>query len=319
MSISRLPLKEVDRVDILTLMDNYVDVLLAGNETVTRPPLSEGDEIPLDTFVAEHGLSLLVSVYKDHMKHTLLFDTGYTREGVLHNAERLGIELGEIDAIVMSHAHMDHTGALIPILNRISRPMDLFLHPAAFHFPRYKALKNGRMLRFPRTLVRDELERRNTNLHETEGPILIEDDTVLITGGITRRTDFEKGLLNAYVERGGKLEKDVIAEDQALAVRLKGKGLVIISGCSHAGIINTVLYAMEVTGVKDIYGIIGGFHLSGPDYEPIIGRTIEELEKLEPKVLVPMHCTGWEAINRLSEAFPDAFILNSVGSKYTLV
>ncbi|MBW2066603.1 MAG: MBL fold metallo-hydrolase [Deltaproteobacteria bacterium] len=318
MSRTTLTLKEVDKVEIVILMDNYVDVLLASNDTVTRPPLSEGDEIPLDTFVAEHGLSLLVDVYRDNIKHSVLFDTGYTRHGVLHNAERLRIDLGEIEAIVMSHAHMDHTGALIPILDRISRPIDLFLHPAAFHFPRYKALKDGRMLRFPRTLVREELEKRNTDLHETENPTLIGDETVLITGGIARRTDFEKGLLNAYVEKAGKLEKDVIAEDQALAIRLKEKGLVILSGCSHAGIINTVLHAMEATGVKDIYGIMGGFHLSGPDYEPIIDRTIEELARFEPRVLVPMHCTGWEAINRLSEAFPDAFILNSVGSKYSL-
>ncbi|MBW2136060.1 MAG: MBL fold metallo-hydrolase [Deltaproteobacteria bacterium] len=244
-----ITLKGVDKLEVLTLMDNYVDVLLSSDDRVTRPPLSEGDAIPCDTFVAEHGLSLMVTVYQGPEKHTLLFDTGYTTQGVLHNADRLKIDPGQIAAIVMSHAHMDHTGALIPILDRISRPIELFVHPAAFHFPRFKALKDGRMLRFPRTLVREELEKRKVELQETEKPTSIMDGTVLITGGVRRRTDFEKGLLDAFLEKDGKLEKDIILEDQALAIQLKTKGLVVISGCSHAGIINTILHAIELTGV----------------------------------------------------------------------
>jgi 7,8-dihydropterin-6-yl-methyl-4-(beta-D-ribofuranosyl)aminobenzene 5'-phosphate synthase len=120
------------------------------------------------------------------------------------------------------------------------------------------------------------------------------------------------------VEKKGKLEKDPILDDQALFVRLKGRGLVVIGGCSHAGIVNTVLYGKKMTGAQAVHAILGGFHLSGPLFEPIIGDTIDALKAMEPKVVVPMHCTGWNAIQRFHEAFPSAFVLNSVGSTFTL-
>jgi len=141
---------------------------------------------------------------------------------------------------------------------------------------------------------------------------------VLVTGEVERITAFEKGLPNALYERNGKIEKDPISDDQAIVINLKGKGLVIISGCSHAGIINTVLFAKKITGVEKIHGILGGFHLTGPFFEQIIEETISELRSMEPQVIVPMHCTGWKAIQRFSEEFPSSFILNSVGSMFTL-
>jgi 7,8-dihydropterin-6-yl-methyl-4-(beta-D-ribofuranosyl)aminobenzene 5'-phosphate synthase len=103
-----------------------------------------------------------------------------------------------------------------------------------------------------------------------------------------------------------------------LVIHLKEKGLVVVTGCSHAGIINTILQAKEVTGVQELHGILGGFHLIGPNAESLLESTIEELVKMEPEVLVPMHCTGWKGIHRISEEFADAFTLNSVGTKITL-
>ena len=109
-----------------------------------------------------------------------------------------------------------------------------------------------------------------------------------------------------------------MSDDQSLVMHLRNKGLVIVSGCSHAGIVNTVLYSKKLSGVDRVHAILGGFHLTGAVFEPVIDPTIQELKKLDPEVLVPMHCTGWKAINRFSQAFPASFILNSVGSKYTL-
>jgi 7,8-dihydropterin-6-yl-methyl-4-(beta-D-ribofuranosyl)aminobenzene 5'-phosphate synthase len=106
-------------------------------------------------------------------------------------------------------------------------------------------------------------------------------------------------------------------DDQAIAVNVKGKGLVVVSGCAHAGIINTVLYAEKITGIDKLYGVLGGFHLSGPIFEPIIEETINEFKEMEPKLMTPMHCTGWNAIKRFSEEFPSSFALNSVGTKVT--
>ena len=144
------------------------------------------------------------------------------------------------------------------------------------------------------------------------------DDLVMITGEVERNTAFEKGLPNAVMERDGRIEKDPVSDDQALLINLKGKGLVILSGCSHAGIINTVMFAKKITGVQKIHAVMGGFHLSGPSFKQIIKKSIEALKKMAPEIVVPMHCTGWKAIQRFSEEFPSSFILNSVGSKFTL-
>ena len=311
-------LREVDRVEILTVIDNYVNLLLANTDIVTRPPLAQKEGIPSDTLLAEHGLSLLLTVYQGEEKHTILFDTGYSRVGVRHNMTQLGLDIERLDAIVLSHGHMDHTGALYSILDDLPTRIPLVLHPDVFLFPRYFGLDDGRKLLFPRCVDRDESRLRKVEILESKTPTPLVDDMVLVTGEVERITAFEKGLPNALYERNGKIEKDPISDDQAIVINLKGKGLVIISGCSHAGIINTVLFAKKITGVEKIHGILGGFHLTGPFFEQIIEETISELRSMEPQVIVPMHCTGWKAIQRFSEEFPSSFILNSVGSMFTL-
>ncbi len=313
-----LSLKEVDRVEILTLMDNYVDVLLRSNDVVTRPPLAKGGTIPIDTLSAEHGLSQLVTVYRDGEKHSFLFDTGYSLTGVPHNLAELDLDLKGIEAIILSHGHMDHTGALYPVLENLPHPIPVVVHPEAFHSPRYFGLDDGRKLLFPCTLEREELLGAGAKIVESEGPVLLGGDTVLVTGEVERVTSFEKGLPNALLERDGREEKDPIRDDQSLVVHLKDKGLVVISGCAHAGIVNTVLYGRKLTGVEQVHTVIGGFHLSGPFFEPIIEDTIAAFREMDLNVIVPMHCTGWKAIGQFSEAFPAAFILNSVGSRFTL-
>jgi len=150
---------------------------------------------------------------------------------------------------------------------------------------------------------------------ERKNPSLIAEDTIAVTGEIERVTDFEKGLPNALVERNGALEPDKILDDQSIVIKRKKKGLVVISGCGHAGIINTILYARKITGIDTIHAVMGGFHLQGPAFEPIVERTIAEFKTIKPEVIVPMHCTGWAAIKRFSEEFPSSFVLNSVGTR----
>lgn len=311
-------LNEVDRVEILTLMDNYADVLLENTDIVTRPPREEDGKIPSDTLVAEHGLSLLITVYCGEKRHTILFDTGYSHIGVPHNLKRLGIDLKEIEGIVLSHGHMDHTGSLYSLLDSMPKRVPLLVHPDAFLFPRYFVLDDGRRLEFPKTLVREDLKDRKIEVLESRTPSLIADNMVIITGEVERTTKFEKGLPNALMERDGKIVEDPISDDQAMIINLKGKGLVVVSGCSHAGIINTVMFAKKIAGVQKVHAVFGGFHLSGPPFEPIIEETIVELKKMAPEIIVPMHCTGWKAIKRFSEEFASSFILNSVGSRFTL-
>jgi 7,8-dihydropterin-6-yl-methyl-4-(beta-D-ribofuranosyl)aminobenzene 5'-phosphate synthase len=311
-------LKELDRVEVLTLIDNFVDVLLEDTEIVTRPPKAAGEEIPTDTLLAEHGLCLLVRVERDAEKHTILFDTGYNSMGVLHNMDKLAVDPNEMEAIVLSHAHMDHTGSLYPILEKISDPIPVVIHPHAFLYPRFVEEKDGTRRRFPRTLVREKLSQRNVKLLESKSPTPILDETILVTGEVERTTTFEKGMPNALIERDGSLQRDPVSDDQALVMNLKDKGLVVISGCSHTGIVNTVQYAKKLTGVEKVHAVLGGFHLSGPFYEKILGQTIDQLKALSPAVVVPMHCTGRKAMDQFAREFPSSFELNSVGSKITL-
>jgi 7,8-dihydropterin-6-yl-methyl-4-(beta-D-ribofuranosyl)aminobenzene 5'-phosphate synthase len=313
-----VPLKEVDQIEVLTLMDNFVDVLLENTEVVTRPPKAAGEEIPTDTLLAEHGLCLRVRVQQGTEKHAILFDTGYNAMGVLHNMNFLAVDPNEMEAIVLSHAHMDHTGSLHAILAKISKPIPVVVHPDAFLYPRFIEEKDGSKKRFPRTLVRNDFKQRNVKIHESKTPTPILDGAILVTGEIERTTAFEKGMPNALLEKDGRLQPDPMKDDQALVMHLKQKGLVVISGCSHSGIINTVLYAQKLTGVEKVHAVLGGFHLSGAFFEKILAETVDQLKVLAPAVVVPMHCTGRKAMELFARQFPSSFVLNSVGSKIIL-
>ncbi|MEE8431568.1 MAG: MBL fold metallo-hydrolase [Candidatus Desulfatibia sp.] len=311
-------LKAADRVEILTLIDNYIDLLLPATDIVTRPPLAKEGQILADTLLAEHGLSLLITVYQGEAKHTILLDTGYTKVGVLHNMEQLGINIKDLEAIIISHGHMDHTGSLYAILDKIPERIPLVLHPGAFVHPRYTRAPDGAMRLWPQTLVRDDLARQNVEIVESKTQTLVAEDMIMVTGEVQRTTAFEKGMPNALLKKNGEFVQDPISEDQALVVNLTGKGLVVISGCAHAGIVNTVEFAKKLTGEEKIHAVLGGFHLTGPFFEKIHDETIKELKKMAPAVIMPMHCTGWKAIQKFQKEFASNFVLNSVGSKLTL-
>jgi 7,8-dihydropterin-6-yl-methyl-4-(beta-D-ribofuranosyl)aminobenzene 5'-phosphate synthase len=315
---STASLKTVDRIEITTLMDNYVDLLLPSTDIIVRPPLAKEGKINADTLLAEHGLSLLVTVYQGEDKHTILFDTGYTKVGVLHNMEQLGVNVEEIEAIVLSHGHMDHTGTLYGILDKISRTIPLVLHPGIFQHPRYTRRPDGAKSVWPRTVVKSDLEGRNVDIIESETPVCLADDMIMVTGAVERTTPFEKGMPNALMEQNGELVHDPIMDDQSIAMKLKGKGLVVVSGCAHAGIVNTLMFAQKTTKEQKVHAVLGGFHLSGPFFEKFHDPTVAALKKINPDVLMPMHCTGWKAIQRFQKEFPESFVLNSVGSKVML-
>ena len=269
-----------------------------------------------DTLVAEHGLCLLVSVFQGSEKTSILFDAGYSKIGVLHNVEQLEIDLGVIDTMVLSHRHLDHTAGLYALLESLAMPISLVAHPEAFSADRYLKQRDGSIIQFPNILSRDKLEDFNVNILESTDPLLIAGGCIGVTGTVERTTGFEKGMPNALTEKDGEMEKDPVADDQALFLHLRDKGLVVISGCSHSGIINTIRYSMKLSGLDKVHAVMGGFHLTGPVYAPIVPDTVSALKEMAPEVIVPMHCTGWSSIHKFAEAFPSSFILNSVGSTY---
>jgi 7,8-dihydropterin-6-yl-methyl-4-(beta-D-ribofuranosyl)aminobenzene 5'-phosphate synthase len=312
-------IKPIDRLEILTLQDNYIDIAAAdGNDMVQRVfPLKNGEL--KNTILAEHGFSALISVTEDNKTHKLLFDFGLSEFGAAYNADNLNADLTQVEGIVISHGHTDHTGGFKKMVEKIDRRgVPLVIHPAAFRHPRYVKFNPELKVFFPE-FPRQRIQDAGLELVETEKPYALLDGTILFLGQIPRETAYEKGLPNAYFVDQGQEKFDAIEDDTAIAVHLKGKGLVILSGCAHAGIINTVNYARKVTGIEKIHAIMGGFHLTGSHFEPVIEPTTEALKGINPDYLIPTHCTGRKAINYMEKEFPSQFILNMAGTKLTLV
>ena len=142
---------------------------------------------------------------------------------------------------------------------------------------------------------------------------------VLISGEVARTSAFERGFPPQYAEIEGRWQPDpAVADDQALIVHVRGRGLVVVTGCGHAGIVNILRHAQSLTGVSVLHAVIGGFHLGGQLFEPIIAPTVEELGRLAPQFVVPSHCTGWKGQQAIAAALPAAYIHNSVGTTYML-
>lgn len=142
---------------------------------------------------------------------------------------------------------------------------------------------------------------------------------VLLTGEIPRETSFEKGYSQHRVLINGSWQPDPwIWDDRAIVINVNGKGLVVLSGCAHAGIINTIAYAQRITGIRNIYAVMGGFHLAGKENEKRIEPTVKELRQINPTLIVPSHCTGWRGICAIANSLPEAFICNSIGNLYEL-
>ncbi len=307
-------LRPVDAVDVTIVVDNSVDILLPSTERVRRASLvwdwSEGDQL-----IAEHGLSFLVTVTENGRTDSLLFDAGLGRQTALHNMDVLGIRPQGLRAVVLSHGHVDHHGGMEGLFQRIGRArMPLVLHPDAWR-ERKVVFPTGTEIRMPPP-SRSDLDREGVEVVEERGPSLLLDGMVLVTGQVDRVTDFERGFPLQHAQTPGGWEPDPwIWEDQALVLNLRGKGLVVLSMCSHAGIINVLRHAQRLTGVAKVHAVAGGLHLTGGLYEAIIPRTIEELAAISPDVAVPCHCTGWKATHELARRLPEAYVQASVGTR----
>jgi 7,8-dihydropterin-6-yl-methyl-4-(beta-D-ribofuranosyl)aminobenzene 5'-phosphate synthase len=309
-------LKELENAEVTCLVDNNVDILLPGTQVAYRPTLSENwFERPL---IAEHGFSTALKLEMNGIEHRLLFDSGLSPLVAAHNAEILRLELSYCELVISSHGHIDHAGGLINIrkkMNQEQKKIPLLLHEQAFR-KRMVKFQDGRTISLPAP-NKSILTQSGYNIVEKKSPSLWIEDSILVTGEIPRTNDFEKGFPNHYSEVDGKMENDpLIKDDQAIILNIKDKGIVVITGCAHAGIINILTYAKELTGVDRIYAVIGGMHLTGGTFEPIIHRTVDELERLKPRFVIPCHCSGLKAVNEIARNMSAAFIQNSVGTVY---
>lgn len=323
----RIALEPVDGVEVLTLVDNAWDALLVGDERVRRAGLGSRHQLdaPLmletklpDALIAEHGFSALVTVTKDGRARRLMFDAGLSTGALAHNMDVLDIALGDIEAIVMSHGHFDHVGGLHGLVARKgARRLPMLLHPD-FWLRRRIAIPGRDPLELP-TASRGALEGAGFEVIEGTAPSLLLDRSVLVTGEVARTTEFERGFPVHQAQRDGAWTADpLILDDQALVANVRDRGLVVLTGCGHGGIVNIVRHAQALTGEDRVHAIIGGFHLAGPVFEPIIPATVEALAAFAPSMVVPAHCTGFPAVRALADALPGAFTLNSAGTRFLL-
>jgi 7,8-dihydropterin-6-yl-methyl-4-(beta-D-ribofuranosyl)aminobenzene 5'-phosphate synthase len=307
----------VDSADVTILVDNYSDVLLPSTEIAQRPPLV-WDWSDREQLRAEHGYALLLTTWRDGHRASLLYDAGLGRDTVQHNMDVLEIRPTDLRAVVLSHGHADHHGGLEGLLKRIGRrDVPLILHPDVWR-DRKVVFPTGTEIHMPPPSHND-LDREGVTIVEERGPSLLLDDTVLITGQVDRITDFETGFPLQQAREGDAWVPDTwIWDDQAVVCHLKDKGLVVLSGCSHAGAINVVRHAQRLTGIERIYAFVGGLHLTGTIMEPIITPTLDALISLAPDVLVPGHCTGWKATHEAARRLPGAYFQSSVGTRLHL-
>jgi 7,8-dihydropterin-6-yl-methyl-4-(beta-D-ribofuranosyl)aminobenzene 5'-phosphate synthase len=326
--VASIELEPVDRIRITILIDNLTDPLLVDQDAVARLnwPRMLGGAVPRaparaspetgvpDALIAEPGFSALVRVTHGGRERTILFDTGVSPNGMAENMRRLGIDPREIEVLVLSHGHWDHVTGIEGLVRTLGRTnLPVMIHPEFW---------NRRRIRFPGlepaelpASSRSSLEEMGFAIAEERQPSFLLDGAVLITGEVDRTTPFETGFAGHEARRGDAWQPDpLILDDQALVVRVRDRGLVVLTGCGHAGIVNTVRYARRLTGQDAVAGVIGGFHLSGPMFEPIIEPTVEAFDELAPALLAPAHCTGWKAVYRLAGRFPDAFVMPTVGT-----
>ena len=319
-------LETADKVEIRILVDNATDMLSSN------PPFVESESGYLNRrgfktsasrclCCAVHGLSCLITVHRGGTSRTVLFDTGPEDYAFERNVTRLGVDLGTVESIVLSHGHWDHAGAMLLALGMIrgrngGRNVPFYVHPGMFH---------TRGVRQPSGAIRQmedvpsiaDLTDFGADLVVTKEPQTPLDGLFYVSGEIPRVSGFERGYPGQMRRTAEGWEPDeLLIDERWLAVNVVGKGLVVLSACSHAGIVNVCKHARAVFPDIPLHAVMGGLHLSGPN-EAIIPQTVAALGEFDITTIAAGHCTGWRAMTALANAFPGALAPTAVGKQFT--
>jgi 7,8-dihydropterin-6-yl-methyl-4-(beta-D-ribofuranosyl)aminobenzene 5'-phosphate synthase len=307
-------LPEVDRLSVTTVVDNFIDSLRADEKVAKRFTHAQARRMP--TLKAEHGLGHWLEVARGGETRHIAFDFGLTGESYTHNFLELGLDAGQVDAVALSHGHMDHYGGLGGFLKTYRRRMkkDLVFYGGSDHFlPRFNERDHTRV--YIGRLDRDELERYDLDVRVVGTPTLLPEG-VLLSGEMHETAPFEVIPPSLKVEREGEVVQDTFIGEQTLIANVRGRGLVVVTSCSHRGIVGICRHAVKVSGVPKVHAVIGGFHLSGLAGERIT-HVVDAFRALGVDYLIPQHCTGLEAIIQMGVHLPKELVVSSVGSTFT--
>lgn len=321
---------QADRLEILVLVENWVDMLLADHDDghddtcVLRHGLVEHFDQARTPPQAENGISLLVKAHRGRHQLTVLFDVGLTGTVLAHNLHVFGEAADAIDHVVISHGHPDHYGGIHRFLSSRERTIAVNTHPDAF-LPRYAMMPDGRVSGFyNQAFDEHQLERGGGRIVLAREPLQL-GCGVSTTGEIPRSVPFEgprpaaaPGAPGLYqVGPTGVVRTDEVMDEQGLVIDVKDHGLVVLTGCAHAGVINTIDQARRVCGEKPISAVMGGFHLGFPTTaQENVALTTEALRDRDVRTVVPMHCSGLRAHVAFSTELADRYVQPAVGSLF---
>ncbi len=320
-------MKAVDKLDITILVDNATDNLSSVPRFVETEFVAQaGRGLKLSgkcLCCAAHGLSCLITAHEGERSRTLLFDTGPEDWVFERNVVRLGADIGAVEAMVLSHGHWDHAGAMVRALQMITernggRDVPTYMHPDMF-YSRALKMPDGKMFRVEDVPSVELLSANRADVIVTTEEQSILDGSFYVSGEIPRVTAFERGLPGQHrLNRGGVWEPDELTKDERfVAVHVAGKGLVVFTACSHAGLINVLTEAGRRFPEIPLYGVLGGFHLAGVT-EAVIPQTVEALASFGLELIAAAHCTGWRAIGALAAAYGDKVVPSTVGKRFAL-
>jgi 7,8-dihydropterin-6-yl-methyl-4-(beta-D-ribofuranosyl)aminobenzene 5'-phosphate synthase len=286
---------QVESLRIVTLLDDY-----AGYET---------------PFYAQHGISLLLEACSDKVSNRILLDVGQSGKPILHNMKLLDVDPGSIDTVFLSHCHYDHTRGLVEMLKAIDKDIPVIGHPDIFR-PNYIFDPFIRNIGITEENGIEKIKTAGGQLFLAAEPFEIMPG-VLSTGEVPRRVDFEKQGIGTYNLENGHISGDSIMDDLSIVVNVSGRGLVVMVGCSHAGIINIINHAREITGIERIEGVIGGFHLIEASGEHI-QKTAAALKEMDIGWVIPGHCTGLRACAEIAKVMGHRFDLLHTGTTVSI-
>lgn len=326
--MSATGLTAVDAVEVTVLVDNVSDILSTVPRGVTSeiPNLLRGgmQDLAGEALCCAHwGLSLVITVHSGKTRRTVLFDAGPEAYAVERNSQRLGVDFRTVGEVVLSHGHWDHAGGLLAALQLVRQagggPVPTHVNPGMF-VTRGMQTPKGDVVPFRDIPSARELASAGGRVVNDPGERLLLEGSMYLSGEIPRVTAYEKGLPGHVKREDGAWRPDpLLLDERFLAVRLKDKGIVVFTACSHAGLVNVLAHARTLFAPHPLYAVIGGFHLSGAACEAIIPDTIRDLTQFGLQRIIPGHCTGWRALHALLNACGEQVVVPSaVGRTYRL-